>query len=144
MTDVLTPEQRSFNMSRIRSRNTRPEMVVRSLVHRMGYRYRLHRSDLPGKPDLVFPKLQKIIFIHGCFWHMHDCKHGSVIPKTNADFWSTKRLSNVERDSRNNVALGADGWQVLVLWECEIRALDSLRSKICDFLESRLSISDRR
>jgi DNA mismatch endonuclease (patch repair protein) len=87
MPDVHTPEQRSFNMSRIKNRNTRPEMKVRSLVHRMGYRFRLHRKDLPGKPDLVFPSRHKVLFVHGCFFHMHDCPYGRVVPKTNAEFW---------------------------------------------------------
>jgi DNA mismatch endonuclease, patch repair protein len=118
MTDVLTPQQRSFNMSRIRNRNTRPEMIVRSTVHRMGYRYSLHRRDLPGKPDLVFTSRRKIIFVHGCFFHMHDCPYGRVVPKTNAEFWQTKRLSNVERDKRNLAALEDAGWQVLTVWEC--------------------------
>jgi DNA mismatch endonuclease, patch repair protein len=118
MADVLTPEQRRFNMSRIRNRNTRPEMKVRSIVHQMGYRYRLHSKDLPGKPDLVFPGRRKIIFVHGCFFHMHDCPYGRVVPKTNAEFWQTKRLSNVERDRRNLVTLENDGWLVLIVWEC--------------------------
>jgi len=118
MADVLTPEQRSFNMSQIRSRNTKPEMIVRSLVHRMGYRYRLHRKDLPGKPDLVFPSRRKIIFVHGCFFHLHDCSYGRVVPKTNAEFWQNKRQGNVERDNRNLEALENDGWSVLIVWEC--------------------------
>jgi DNA mismatch endonuclease, patch repair protein len=118
MPDVLTPEQRSFNMSRIRNRNTRPEMIVRSIVHRMGYRYSLHRKDLPGKPDLVFTRRRKIIFVHGCFFHMHDCPYGRVVPKTNAEFWQTKRLSNVERDKRNWHALEELGWKVFTVWEC--------------------------
>ena len=118
MPDVHTPEQRSFNMSRIRNRHTRPEMIVRSTVHRMGYRYSLHRKDLPGKPDLVFKSRRKIIFVHGCFFHMHDCPYGRVVPKTNAEFWQTKRLSNVERDRRNQAALEEAGWVVLTVWEC--------------------------
>jgi DNA mismatch endonuclease, patch repair protein len=121
MPDVHTPEQRSFNMSRIRNRNTRPEMKVRSMVHQMGYRYRLHRKDLPGKPDLVFPSRRKVIFVHGCFFHMHDCPYGQVVPKTNAEFWRKKRLSNVERDKRNVTALKESGWQVLEVWECQTK-----------------------
>jgi DNA mismatch endonuclease, patch repair protein len=116
MPDVHTPAQRRFNMSRIRNRNTRPEMFVRSMVHRMGYRYRLHRKDLPGKPDLVFPSRRRIIFVHGCFFHMHDCPYGRVTPKTNAEFWQAKRLSNVERDRRNLAALKKEGWKVLEVW----------------------------
>jgi DNA mismatch endonuclease, patch repair protein len=137
MADVLTPEQRRFNMSRIRSRNTKPEMIVRSLVHRMGYRYRLHRKDLPGKPDLVFPGRKKIIFVHGCFFHMHDCSYGKVTPKTNAEFWQNKRMGNVERDKRNIEALEADDWQVLTVWECmtKPRQIDGLPSILKEFLE---------
>lgn len=137
MTDVHTPQQRSFNMSRIRHRNTRPEMIVRSLVHRMGYRYRLHRKDLPGKPDLVFPGRRKIIFVHGCFFHMHDCRYGRVTPKTNAEFWQTKRLSNVERDKRNAAALKRDGWRVLEVWECQTREPERLEKRLRKFLSSQ-------
>jgi DNA mismatch endonuclease (patch repair protein) len=134
MTDVHTPQQRSFNMSRIRNRNTRPEMFVRSMVHRMGYRYRLHRKDLPGKPDLVFPKRRKVIFVHGCFFHMHDCRYGRVTPKTNAEFWQTKRLSNVERDRRNVTDLKRDGWKVLEVWECQTKEPDLLEKRVRKFL----------
>ncbi len=134
MTDVHTPAQRSFNMSRIRNRNTRPEMVVRSLAHRMGYRYRLHRKDLPGRPDLVFPSRRKIIFVHGCFFHMHDCRYGRVTPKQNAGFWQAKRLSNVERDRRNLTALERDGWKVLEVWECQTREPELLESVLRSFL----------
>ncbi len=118
MSDVLTPEQRRFNMSRIRNRNTKPEMIVRSIVHKIGFRYRLHRKDLAGKPDLVFSSRRKIIFVHGCFFHMHDCSYGKVTPKTNAEFWQNKRLGNVERDKKNIEILTKDGWNVLVIWEC--------------------------
>jgi len=118
MTDVLTRAQRSYNMSRIKSRDTKPEMTVRSLVHGMGYRYSLHRKDLPGKPDLVLRSRRKIIFVHGCFYHMHDCSNGKAVPKTNVEFWQTKRLSNVERDIRNLAALKRAGWKVLCVWEC--------------------------
>lgn len=134
MTDVHTPAQRSFNMSRIRNRNTRPEMIVRSLAHRMGYRYRLHRKDLPGRPDLVFPSRRKIIFVHGCFFHMHDCRYGRVTPKQNAEFWQAKRLSNVERDRRNLTALKRDGWKVLEVWECQTREPELLGSVLRNFL----------
>lgn len=136
MADVHTPEQRSFNMSRIRSRNTRPEMLVRSLVHSMGYRYRLHRKDLPGKPDLVFPSRKKIIFVHGCFFHMHACRYGNVTPKTNADFWQKKRLSNVERDRRSIAALEEAGWKVLTVWECETKDTERMAAVLEAFLSS--------
>jgi DNA mismatch endonuclease (patch repair protein) len=136
MPDVLTPEQRRYNMSRIRNRNTRPEMIVRSLVHRMGYRYRLHRKDLPGKPDLVFPSRRKIIFVHGCFFHMHDCSYGRVVPKTNAEFWRVKRLSNVERDKRNVAALKSEEWEVFTVWECMTKPAqrEALPSLLTGFL----------
>jgi DNA mismatch endonuclease (patch repair protein) len=135
MADVLTPEQRSFNMSRIRNRDTRPEMIVRSIVHRLGYRYRLHKSDLPGKPDVVLVRHRKIIDVHGCFFHMHKCRYGSVVPATNAAFWRTKRLSNVERDRRNVKALRRAHWRVMIVWECETRNLDQLQRKIRRFIE---------
>ncbi len=121
MTDVHTPEQRSRNMSAIRGADTKPEMIVRALAHRLGYRFRLHRRDLPGKPDLVFPGRRKVILVHGCFWHLHDCPYGRVKPATRADFWSRKRGENAERDARNAAALGAEGWEALVIWECETR-----------------------
>jgi DNA mismatch endonuclease, patch repair protein len=118
MADVLTQEQRRLNMSRIRGKNTRPELIVRSIVHRMGYRYALHKKNLPGKPDLVFSRRRKIIFLNGCFFHMHDCRYGRVKPRTNTEFWQTKRLSNVTRDKKNLLALKNAGWEVLTIWEC--------------------------
>lgn len=136
MPDVLTPEQRSFNMSRIRSRDTRPEIVVRSIVHRMGYRYSLHKKDLPGKPDVVLVRHRKIIDVHGCFFHMHDCRFGKVVPVTNAEFWKTKRLSNVKRDKRNLAALRRDGWRVLTVWECQTREPTLLTKRLVKFLQA--------
>lgn len=134
MVDVLTPQQRSFNMSRIRNRDTKPEKIVRSIVHALGYRYRLHKPDLPGKPDVVLVRHRKIIDVHGCFFHMHACRYGRVVPATNAKFWRTKRLSNVERDRRNLRALRREGWKVLIVWECETRQLEKLRMRIERFL----------
>jgi len=136
MVDVLTPLQRSFNMSRIRNRDTRPEMIVRSIVHRLGYRYRLHKKDLPGKPDVVLVRHRKIIDVHGCFFHMHTCRYGRVVPATNPEFWKTKRLSNVERDRRNLKALRRDGWRVLTVWECETKEPQRLAKRLEEFLES--------
>lgn len=136
MVDVLTPEQRRRNMAAIKGKNTKPEMVVRQLVHSLGYRYRLHRKDLPGKPDLVFPGRHKIIEVYGCYWHMHDCQYGRVVPKTNAEFWQTKRLSNVTRDKRNIEELAKQDWRVLVLWECEVKDTNKLRERITQFLDS--------
>ena len=137
MADVLTPEQRRLNMSRIRGRNTRPEMVVRRIAHRLGYRYRLHRKDLPGKPDLVFSSRKKVIFVHGCFFHMHDCRYGRVTPRTNAEFWQKKRLSNVERDRKNITALKETGWEVLIVWECQTKTPDILPQYITEFLSQK-------
>ena len=109
-------------MSAIRSGGMKPEMIVRSLVHRMGYRYRLHARDLPGKPDLVFRPRRKVIFVHGCFWHQHSkeaCRDGRQ-PKSNTGYWSQKLARNVERDAANTASLKAAGWKVLILWECEV------------------------
>jgi DNA mismatch endonuclease (patch repair protein) len=136
MADVLTPQQRSFNMSRIRSRDTRPEMVVRSIVHRLGFRYRLHKKDLPGKPDLVLVRHRKIIDVHGCFFHMHNCPYGKVVPATNAEFWRTKRESNLNRDRRNVKLLKKGGWRVLVVWECQTRHPEILEKTLSNFLIS--------
>jgi DNA mismatch endonuclease (patch repair protein) len=136
MVDVLTPEQRRFNMSRIRNRNTKPEMVVRSLVHRMGYRYRLHVKNLAGKPDLVFSKLRKIIFVHGCFFHMHKCLYGKVTPRTNTKFWAMKRQGNVKRDRKNISQLKKDGWEILIIWECmtKPKKIEKLPNIVKNFL----------
>jgi len=135
--DVHTREQRSFNMSRIRNRDTKPEILVRAIVHRMGYRYRLHKTDLPGKPDLVLVRHGKIINVHGCFFHMHSCKYGRVTPATNSEFWLTKRFGNVKRDRRNLLALKKAGWKVLTIWECETRNIEGLTKKITRFLSSQ-------
>lgn len=134
MTDVHTKEQRSFNMSRIRNKNTRPEIIVRSLVHSMGYRYSLHRKDLPGHPDMVLTRHHKIIFVHGCFWHMHRCRYGRVVPKTNKKFWKIKREGNVDRDKRNLRKLRKEGWKVLVIWECHTRNTKKLMNNLKKFL----------
>ncbi len=138
MADVLTPEQRSRCMSRIRAKNTAPELVVRSMAHRMGYRFRLHSRRLPGTPDLVFPRLRKAVFVQGCFWHMHRCKYGIVTPATRAAFWRTKRKQNVDRDRRNLRALRKLGWSVLIIWECDIRhRLSVVERKLAAFLGTR-------
>ena len=134
--DVHSPSQRSFNMSQIRSKNTSPEIIVRSLVHRMGYRYALHRSNLPGHPDIVLVSHKKIIFVHGCFWHMHCCKYGRVVPATRTKFWQTKRKGNVERDRKNQRALKILGYKILVIWECQIRTPEKLIPRLQTFLAS--------
>ena len=136
MADTLTKAERSERMRRVRNRDTGPEMIVRRLVHRQGYRYRLHRKDLPGKPDLVFPGRRKVIFVHGCFWHRHNdpgCKLARL-PKSRMDFWLPKLEGNRERDIRNIRELEATGWQVLVVWECEIVDIVGLENKITRFL----------
>jgi DNA mismatch endonuclease (patch repair protein) len=117
-------------MSRIKGGDTKPEMLVRRECHRQGLRYRLHRKDLPGKPDLVFPKHKTVLFVHGCYWHSHDCKYGSVIPKTNTEFWQSKRLATVDRDERNVRDLEYSGWRVLTYWECEVRDATALTARI--------------
>ncbi len=124
MADVLTAEQRSRCMAAIRGKDTKPELTVRTLVHSLGYRYRLHRSDLPGKPDLVFVRKRKVIFVHGCFWHRHNCKLGRPIPATRREFWVDKLEGNKQRDTRNRQKLRNEGWQVLVVWECQIQRHD--------------------
>ena len=134
--DTLTPEQRSKRMSRVRGRDTKPEMLVRRLAHGMGYRYRLHRRDLPGSPDLVFPSRRKVIFVHGCFWHRHlepDCKLARL-PKSKLDFWGPKLETNRERDERNVVLLEELGWDVLVIWECQTKNRGQLQARIREFL----------
>jgi DNA mismatch endonuclease (patch repair protein) len=125
-------------MRRIKSKDMKPEMVVRSLVHRLGYRYRLHRVDLPGKPDLVFGPRRKIIFVHGCFWHGHkdpNCADGRRQPKSNLDYWLPKLARNHERDTANEAELVRLGWSVIVVWECETRNLSRLAESLRLFLQ---------
>ncbi|MBK5964822.1 very short patch repair endonuclease [Thiocystis minor] len=133
--DVLTPDQRRHCMSCIRGRDTKPERIVRSLVFRMGYRYRLHDRRLPGKPDLVFRGRRKVIFVHGCFWHTHDCRNGQVKPKTNSDFWESKRRRTQERDAENIAALEKAMWTSLIIWECETKDAATLVKKLRKFLD---------
>jgi DNA mismatch endonuclease (patch repair protein) len=120
--DSLSREHRSWNMSRIRGRDTRPEIRLRSLLHRAGYRFRLHARDLPGRPDIVLPRFRTVIFVNGCFWHRHPGCRGATTPSTRPEFWQAKFDGNVERDSRNHAALRASGWNVLVVWECELKS----------------------
>lgn len=130
MADVLTPGQRSYNMSRIRCVDTAPEMRVRKLLHGLGLRYRLHGRKLPGKPDLVFAGPRAVLFVHGCFWHMHRCRYGKPEPATNKDFWARKRQSNADRDKRNRAALKKTGWKVFEIWECDTRSEDRMARKL--------------
>ena len=118
--DIKTKKQRSENMRRIGSKNTTPEIFVRSFLHRNGFRFRLHVKDLPGKPDIVLPKYKTVIEVRGCFWHRHNCKKGQSVPSTNTEFWQKKFAENVARDKRTEQELKALGWNVIVVWECEI------------------------
>ena len=138
MADTLNPIQRSERMSRVRHKNTRPELVVRRLVHRMGYRYRLHRAGLPGKPDLVFASRRKVIFVHGCFWHRHrdpGCKLARL-PKSRLDFWLPKLEANRARDERIHKELIHLGWKPLAIWECELKGGEQLENKLRSFLDA--------
>jgi DNA mismatch endonuclease (patch repair protein) len=135
MADVLNREQRRYCMSRIRGKDTKPEIIVRQMVHCMGYRFRLHRRELPGSPDIVLARHRKVILVHGCFWHKHYCRYGRVRPATNKEFWEKKRQGNVERDRRNVRRLRAMGWKVLVVWECWTRDTTKLERCLRDFLE---------
>lgn len=126
MADKIDPARRSANMAKIASKNTKPEMVVRRLLHSLGYRYRLHRKDLPGKPDLVFPSRRAVIFVHGCFWHLHPdpaCRDARL-PTSRQEYWLPKLQRNVERDKYAQEALLKDGWKVLTIWDCETKAVD--------------------
>lgn len=123
-------------MSRIGGKNTKPELIVRSLLHKMGYRFRLHRHDLPGKPDITLPKYKKIIFVHGCYWHGHfDCPK-SKRPTTNIAFWETKLDKNISRDKNNIKSLIELGWDVMVIWTCEVGDIDTLKIKLLNFLQN--------
>jgi DNA mismatch endonuclease, patch repair protein len=136
MTDVYSSEKRSWVMSRVRGKNTSPEIKVRSLIHRLGYRFRLHRKDLPGKPDLVFVSRKKVIFVHGCFWHQHcdpSCK-GAQRPKSNVGYWQPKLSRNQARDAEHEAALQAQDWRVLVIWECQTGDERALEQKLLSFL----------
>jgi DNA mismatch endonuclease, patch repair protein len=135
MTDKLSPERRSANMARIRSRNTSPEMIVRQVVYKMGFRYRLHVAYLPGKPDLVFSRLKKIIDVRGCFWHQHQGCIDSHIPKSRLEYWQPKLERNKLRDKLNQRKLRAEGWNMLTLWECELKDLDQTKRRISAFLD---------
>lgn len=132
--DIVSPEKRSRMMAGIKGKNTKPELAVRKLVHGMGLRYRLHRKDLPGSPDLVFPRLKKVIFVHGCFWHRHPGCRFAYTPRSNAQFWLDKLEGNIRRDGQAVAALETLGWQVLIVWECEVSDLSALTLKVSSFL----------
>lgn len=142
MADRIDKAARSKNMRSIRSKDTKPEMIVRKLVYGMGYRYRLHRKDLPGTPDLAFRPSRKVIFVHGCFWHQHSVPHcrDGQLPRSNKDYWLPKLQRNVERDQRVRTELRRMGWGALVIWECETRDLHKLAKRIGRFLGGRLAM----
>jgi DNA mismatch endonuclease (patch repair protein) len=121
MSDIYTDEKRSQIMSKISGKNTKPEIIIRKIAHKLGYRFRLHRKDLPGKPDLVFPKYKKVIFVNGCFWHGHSTCSRSKLPTTRHEFWKEKIESNKRRDKSNKIKLKKMGWDYLVIWQCEIK-----------------------
>lgn len=123
-------------MRAVKSKDTAPEMLVRKLIYRLGFRYRLHNANLPGKPDIVFNKRKKAIFIHGCFWHGHRCKRGDRIPATNTEYWLQKIGRNKTRDKKALEKSELEGWTVLILWECELKGADLLKNKIVEFLIS--------
>lgn len=134
--DPLTPAERSERMSRIRNADTKPEMVVRRLVHEMGYRYRLHARDLPGNPDLAFRPRKKVIFVHGCFWHQHGCRQYRM-PRTKRSFWEPKLAKNKARDAKVIRDLRKLGWRTMIVWECQIKSATVLRKRIERFLEAK-------
>ena len=143
--DTMTKAKRSAVMALIRSRDTKPEKALRSALHRAGFRFRLHSRSLPGSPDLVFPGLKKVIFVHGCFWHLHKCqKESSRWPQSNREYWIPKLKANRARDARNRRMLVAIGWQALTIWECETRHIDRAAAKATQFLKGRARQLARR
>ncbi|MFC1829861.1 very short patch repair endonuclease [Thermodesulfobacteriota bacterium] len=135
--DIISKEKRSWNMSRIKGKNTKPELVVRSFLHKMGYRFRLHRKDLPGKPDIVLKKYNTVIFVHGCFWHRHkDCKY-AYMPKSRVKFWKEKFAGTIKRDREHQKQLREISWNVKTIWECETHNLETLKAKLEDILERK-------
>lgn len=134
--DRLSKERRSWLMGRVGGKDTAPEMKVRHLLHGLGYRYRLHVKGMAGRPDLVFPSRHKVIFVHGCFWHGHTCRLGRR-PKSNVEFWESKAKGNISRDAKNVAQLTREGWDVLVIWQCEVTAADLLERRLVSFLGKR-------
>lgn len=132
--DTRTPEQRRRIMQAVKDKDTKPELVVRRLLHALGYRYRLHRKDLPGKPDIAFIGRRKAIFVHGCFWHWHGCPKGQL-PKSRLDYWQPKLQENVNRDRTKIEQLEARGWRVLVVWQCELGDRERLATRLQDFVD---------
>lgn len=135
MTDKISVQRRSANMRAIRSKNTSPEILVRRLIHKLGYRFRLHKKDLPGKPDLVFPARKKVIFVHGCYWHGHGCKVGGTGAKSNRSYWRPKIAGNKSRDAQHLSELKRMGWKAFIIWECETKNTVRAASRIKRFLK---------
>lgn len=138
MVHEVAPSERSTPLARVKGKNTRPELIVRSIVHALGYRFRLHGKDLPGKPDLVFPARRKVIFVNGCFWHQHACPTCKLarMPKSRPEYWKPKLQGNRERDLRQQTELHHLGWRVLVVWECELRDKERLSTILRLFLDA--------
>lgn len=140
--DVMSPDQRSRNMSAIRSRNTKPELAVRQILHSLGFRFRLHRKNLPGRPDIVLPRYKTVVFVNGCFWHQHaGCKLASK-PSTRQEFWETKLSRNVERDRENAAKLIELGWRVIVVWECDLQNINDLSNRLSSCLKDPIPHQD--
>jgi DNA mismatch endonuclease (patch repair protein) len=139
MSDRLTRKQRSILMAGVRTKHTGPELKVRSIAHGAGYRFSLHRKDLPGRPDIVFPRYKSVVYVHGCFWHQHKGCPKSVLPATREDFWTAKLSRNVSRDVENMRGLRRAGWRVLVIWECQTRDMDLVARKLKHFLQRSTS-----
>ena len=142
MTDIVNAAKRSEIMSRIKGRNTKPELIVRRIAHGLGFRFRLHRGDLPGSPDMVFPRYRTVVFVHGCFWHRHAGCRYAYRPKSRIQFWTKKFEENVARDTRNEISLRDLGWRVLVIWECETRDRAAVRAQLLAHLRRRGVASD--
>jgi DNA mismatch endonuclease (patch repair protein) len=139
MTDVFSPEKRSDVMRQVKAKGTTPELKVRKLLWGMGLRYRLHRKDLPGAPDIVLPGRKIAVFVHGCFWHGHDCARGARVPKQNRPYWTQKIERNRQRDVRTQAELRANGWTPLVIWECELKDVGALSARLNDAIRPRQS-----
>lgn len=134
--DIVDTKRRSWMMSRIKGVNTRPEVAVRKVLHSMGLRYRLHRTDLPGKPDIVLPKHKTVVFVHGCFWHRHKPCNDATLPKSNTEFWEKKFAANVERDLRAQHQLAELGWRIVIVWECELNNREALSRRLVEIFSS--------
>ena len=135
MVDRVSEKTRSYIMSRVRQKNTGPELIARGILHRMGYRYRLHSPDLPGSPDIVFKKRRKVIFVHGCFWHGHECRYGKL-PKSKNEYWVQKIDRNKARDKETVLNLQKLGWRSLIVWQCELKNIETLQKRLVKFLGS--------